>query len=217
MKPKKTKTGLCPEGVDLLLPWYLNRTLEKEEREAVKKHLRSCSICQKELTAIKREQEIYESASEEIPVPQTFPHLAAAIEKRERTIWQRIAPLIPRPQPTVATALIVAQLLIIIGLLGLLTLNPWGAGEKIYYTLSGPQTIEGKGPQLTILFQEGIEEQTLREVILDINGTIVRGPTPMGVYTVELPPNITSEGLQGVISALRQKSDIIRFVETEGG
>jgi hypothetical protein len=216
MKPKKDTVGLCPEGVDLLLPWYLNRTLEKTEHEAVKTHLRSCSICQEELAAIKREQKGYQAIAEKVPVPQTFPHLMEEIEKRERTIWQRIASLIPQPHPTLAVALIATQFIVIAGLIGLLALNPWGAGEKFYRTLSGPQAIEGKGPRLSILFQDGVQEKTAREVILSINGTIVGGPTPMGIYTVELQSDLSPEELQGVISSLRQKRDAIRFVEVEG-
>lgn len=216
MKPNKDTAGRCPEGMDLLLPWYLNQTLEKTEHEAVKKHLRSCPICQEELAAIKREQKGYQAIAEEVSVPQTFPHLMAEIEKRKRTIWQRIASFIPRPQPALAAALIATQFIVIAGLVGLLALNPWGAGERFYRTLSGPQTVEGTGPRLSILFQDGIQEKTAREVILEINGTIVRGPSPMGVYTVELRSEMNPEELQGVISALRQKRDIIRFVEVEG-
>jgi hypothetical protein len=39
----------------------------------------------------------------------------------------------------------------------------------------------------------------------------------MGVYTVELTAETSPGELQGVISSLRQKNDIIRFVEVEGG
>lgn len=216
MKSKKSKAGLCPEGIDLILPWYLNDTLEKEEKETVKKHLRSCSICQEELAAIKSEQELYEATAEEVSVPQTFPHLMAEIEKQERTIWQQMASLIPRPQPALAAAFIATQFIVIVGLIGILALNPWGAGEKIYRTLSGPEAIEGKGPRLSILFQDGVQEETVREIILGINGTIVRGPSPMGVYTVELRSEMSQESLQEVLSSLRLKRDIIRFVEVEG-
>jgi hypothetical protein len=216
MKPKKEKAGLCPKGVDLLLPWYLSGTLEKAEKETVKKHLRSCAICQEELAAIKREQESYKAAAEEIPVPQTFPHLIAEIEQGEKTVWQRITTFIPKPQSALAAALIAAQFIVIAGLVGLLTLNPWGAGEKFYRTLSGPTAIEGKGPRISILFQDGVQEKTAREVILGINGSIVRGPSPMGIYTVELRAEMNPEELQGVISSLRQQRDIIRFVEVQG-
>lgn len=217
MKPKKAKAGRCPEGMDLLLPWYLNRTLEKTEHETVKKHLRTCSVCKDEFAAIKREQKLYQATAEEIPVPQTFPHLMAAIEKREQgSVWQRIASFIPRPQPALAVALIATQFIVIAGLIGLLTFNPGGVGETIYRTLSGPTSIEEKGPRLSILFQDGVQEKTAREVILDINGTIVRGPSPMGVYTVELQSDMTPEELQGVIASLRQKRNVIRFVEVQG-
>jgi len=217
MKPKKDKAGLCPEGMDLLLPWYLNQTLGQGEKETVKKHLRSCSICKEKFEEIKREQKLYQSTAEEIPVPQTFPHLMAAIEKREQgNVWKRIASLIPRPQPVLAAAIIVTQFIVIAGLVGLLTLNPWGAGERFYRTLSGPTSIEGKGPRLSILFQDGVQEKIAREAILGINGTIVRGPSPMGIYTVELRSDINPEEIQGIISALRQKRDVIRFVEVQG-
>jgi hypothetical protein len=216
MKPKKSKEGLCPEGMDILLPWYLSQTLEKGEREAVTKHLRDCPICQRELEVIKGEAEAYRSLTEEVPVPQTFPHLMAEIEKQERTIWQQMASFIPRPQPTLAVALIATQFIVIAGLVGILALNPWGAGEKIYHTLSGPQAIESKGPRLTVLFQDGVLEQSIRELILEINGTIVRGPTSLGVYTVELRSEMSPEELQRVISSLRQQQDVIRFVEVQG-
>lgn len=218
MKPKEGKEGLCPERMDLLLPWYLNHTLEKGEEEAVKKHLLTCPICQRELEAIKEERELYQSLAEEVPIPQTFPLLMAEIEKREREgIWQRIASFIPRPQPAFATAVIVTQFVVIAALLGLLAVNPWGAGERFYRTLSGPTIIESKGPRLTILFQNGVQEKTMREVILGISGTIVRGPTPMGIYTVELRSEMNPEELQRLVYSLRQKGDIIRFVEVEGG
>jgi hypothetical protein len=217
MKQKKDKVGLCPEGMDLLLPWYLNRTLEKGEKEGVKRHLRNCPICRQELERIKKEQELYQSTAEEILIPQTFPHVLTEIEKRQQgRIWQRIASVIPRPQPALVATLIVAQFLVIIGLVTIHALNPWGAGERIYRTLSGPISVEGKGPRISILFQDRVQEKTAREIILKINGTIVRGPTPLGIYTVELRSERNPEELQEVISSLRQQKDIIRFVEAEG-
>lgn len=217
MKQKKDKAGLCPEGMDLLLPWYLNHTLEKGEEKKIKRHLLRCPICQQELKVITRETELYQSTAHEIPIPQTFPHLLTEIEKREQGgIWQRIASLMPRPQPTLAATLIVAQFLVIIGLITLLALNPWGAGEQLYRTLSGSSLVEGKGPRISILFQDGVQEKTAREVILEIDGTIVNGPTPMGLYTVGLRSQMSPEELQHVIASLRQKKDTIRFVEVGG-
>src|SRR4030042_2099988 len=110
MKQEQENHGQCPEGMDLLLPWHLNHTLEKGEEKKIKIHLLNCPICQQELERIKGEQGLYQSAAEEIPIPQTFPHLIAEIEKREQGgIWQRITSLIPRPLPPLAATLIAAQ------------------------------------------------------------------------------------------------------------
>jgi hypothetical protein len=217
MKRKQGKGGLCPKGMDLLLPWHLNHTLEKGEEKKIKRHLQSCPICQQELKQIRQEQGLYQSAAEEIPIPQTFPHVISNIEEREgEGIWQRIASVIPRPQSALAATLIIAQFLVIIGLVALLALNPWGAGERIYRTLSGPSLVAGKGPRISILFQDRVQEKSVREVILEIDGTIVNGPTPLGIYTVELKSQMTPEGLQSVITSLRQRKDTIRFVEVKG-
>jgi hypothetical protein len=217
MKRKKGQLGLCPEGKDLLLPWHLNHTLEKAEEEKIKKHLKSCSLCRQELERIKQEQEFYQSAAEEIRIPNTFPHVISALEQKEAEgIWHQIASFIFKPQPVFATTLIIAQSLIIIGLVALLATNPWGAGEKIYRTLSGPSIVEGKGPLLTILFQDRVQEKDMREVILDIQATIVNGPTALGIYTVELRSEMRPEERQYLIASLRQKKDIIRFVEVGG-
>jgi uncharacterized protein YbaR (Trm112 family) len=217
MKRKQGTGGLCPEGMDLLLPWHLNHTLEKEEERKIKRHLLSCPICRQELKQIKQEQRLYQSAAEEIPIPQTFPHVISTIEeKKGEGIWQRITSLIPRPRPALVATLIIAQFLVIIGLVALLAFNPWNAGERFYRTLSGPSLVEGKGPRISILFQDGVKEKSMREVILGIDGTIVSGPTALGIYTVELRSQMSTKELQHVIASLRQRKDTIRFVEVKG-
>lgn len=214
MKKRAHNKGLCSEGVDLLIPWYITNTLPEGEREAVSRHLQSCTICQGELEKTKKEKELYSSLADEVTIPQTFPRLLEEIEKRKVKIWGKLARLLPRP--TFVWGLILAQACVLIALVSLLAFNPWGTGERLYRTLSGPTMFQGRGPQLAILFQEGVKEGAIREVILEIKGTIVRGPTPLGVYTVELPTGINEEELQKIISSLRQKRDVIKFVEVQG-
>lgn len=218
MKQEEDQEGMCPEGVDLLLPWYLNHTLEEKEEEEVRKHVLSCSICQQELEAIEKEKELYQSLAEEVTVPQTFPQLMAQIERGNRRLWQRIISFVHLPQrrPAFATALIAVQAFMIVAFLYLLVINPWGAGERFYRTLSGPIVTEERGPKLVIRFREGVSENTMRQVILEVDGTIVSGPTAMGLYAVELRSDIDPEELRRVVSFLRQKIDVIRFVEVEG-
>lgn len=218
LRTKEGKEGLCHAGIDLLLPWYLNHTLEKGEQEEVAKHLPGCAICQRELEVLSKEKKLYQSLAEEIFVPKTFPQLMAKIEGSKETLWQRIISVIPipLPRPTFATVLIALQSCIIVGLIVFLAINPWRAGERAYRTLSGPTVIEEKGPRLVILFQEGVLEKIMRGVILEIDGSIVSGPSSIGLYIVELRSKIDPEELHHALSLLQQKKDVIRFVELEG-
>jgi hypothetical protein len=221
MKPKKSIEGLCPEGMDLVLPWYVNGTLEEDERKNVERHLLECPVCRQELDAIRNEREKYHHAvAEDMAIPRTFPKLIAKIEKEEkRGVWQRFSSFIPSPRlrPAFGTALIAIQFLVILCLIGIFAMNPWGTGERLYRTLSGPVTSVGKGPRLTILFQEGAREKTIRDLLLEMNGTIVSGPTPMGVYTVELKPDVKPEEIQKIVTDLSERKDIIRFIGRESG
>ncbi|MEI7997099.1 MAG: hypothetical protein WCH01_19575, partial [Methylococcaceae bacterium] len=38
----------------LLLPWYLNKSLEQDELQQVESHLRNCIVCHRELVALRK-------------------------------------------------------------------------------------------------------------------------------------------------------------------
>jgi hypothetical protein len=220
MKLKKSVEGLCPKGMDLILPWYVNNTLEKDEKKNVEDHLLECPVCRQELDAIRNERDkYYNTVAEDMAIPRTFPKLIAEIEKEEEGRWKRFTAFIPSPRfrPALATALIAIQFFVIISLIGIFAMNPWGTGESLYRTLSGPVMFVQKGPRLTILFHEGVQEKSIRELLLEINGNIVSGPTPMGIYTVELKPDVKPEEIQKIVTDLLERKDIIRFIERESG
>ncbi|RLA94386.1 MAG: hypothetical protein DRG69_05380 [Deltaproteobacteria bacterium] len=211
--------GRCPEGMDLLLPWYVNGTLDEVEEESLREHIAHCVICQRELQAVQHERGLYRSVMEEVPVPSTFSRLLSEIKMAERDgFWRKVLSLLEGPLewPRPALVLLAVQAVLIVALVAVLSLNPWGVGEGLYRTLSGPQQVAFEGPRLQILFREDVPEQLIRETLLEIGGTIVRGPTPMGVYTIELPPGTSRQELQRILSTLRRK-EFVRFVGVEGG
>jgi len=215
----KAKGEDC-QGVDLLLPWYVSGSLSEEEKERVKEHLKGCERCRRELELIRKERELYREIMDEIPAPATFPRLLAEIERAERgNLWQRFRSLIkaigdwPRP----ALVLAAVQALLILGLITTLSLNPWGMGNRVYRTLAGPEVISPRGPCLQVVFQEDATEGAIRELLLEIGGKIVAGPTPMGVYLIELPEGLDRQQIKGIVSSLREKKEIVKFVEMKEG
>lgn len=213
---KKHRKG-CPEGMDLLLPWYVNGSLGEEEAGRLEEHVKVCATCREELEAIRRERELYRAVTEEVVVPSTLSRLLPEL-KGEGGFWQRISSLVRSPLrwPRPALVLVVAEAVLIVALVAVLGFNPWGMGEGLYRTLSGPQGALSEGPRLQILFREDAPEQLIRETLLQIGGRIVGGPTPMGVYTVELPKETAKERLKEILSTLRKKA-FVRFVAVEGG
>jgi len=72
------------------------------------------------------------------------------------------------------------------------------------------------GARLTVAFHPNATEETIRQSVLDVHGTIVSGPSATGIYVLKLP---TSENdgaaTDAAIERLRSRSGIVRFVERQ--
>jgi hypothetical protein len=68
-----------------------------------------------------------------------------------------------------------------------------------------------------VRFNESITEAQLRQLLRDINGKIVDGPSSLGIYTVQVPiaPEKTAE-VERLMEALRSKQQWISYVEKVG-
>jgi hypothetical protein len=122
-----------------LLPWYLNNTLPKTERQHVEQHLVDCNTCQKELEELRQLRVAVRTAHTARPEPAAdlFQRVRARIETYEATQemerhvqaaeprwWEPMSAWLrslfaPRWAPALATGLIMVQLIVIAGLLGL--------------------------------------------------------------------------------------------------
>jgi hypothetical protein len=75
----------------------------------------------------------------------------------------------------------------------------------LYRTLSSePKPVSADRVPLRLVFAEDITERELRALLLPLGATIVQGPSPIGVYTVEIPlAEATSERLPPMLKRLR--------------
>jgi len=55
--------------IDLLLPWYVNGSLDEPERDRVRLHVQECHLCQQELPFLKLIQTEVASEREREPEP----------------------------------------------------------------------------------------------------------------------------------------------------
>jgi anti-sigma factor RsiW len=180
-----------------LLPWYVNATLKSEERLQLEAHLKECSDCAHELEqALELQQAV---RAEAVPEPSAFQFTRALArveeyeqEKASSRWWQAV--------PRFARLAMVAQLVMILALGGLL-MRPRGD-----FTTATPPSA---GARIVLGFQDGVTEQTVRQVVQEIRGNIVAGPSALGLYTIETPGE-DAEALGKTIQKLRQNQRVIR-------
>jgi anti-sigma factor RsiW len=196
-----------------LLPWYANGTLTREEAAEVEAHLATCPACQVELT---RCHEISTAVHVErqdawSPSPEHFRELLAqvdAVEAHEASNnsgWARWQPRLaswlketPRP---VRWAMAFQGVLVLV-LASALVWQTAPSPPELYETLSSEaEPVLAGRMQVRVIFAEDKTEKELRELLSRIEATIVQGPSPAGVYTVEVPQ--AGSALESVLKELR--------------
>ena len=215
-----------------LLPWYANATLSDTERREVSEHLAGCAPCRAELEEMTLLQQalVESSARPSVMAYKNTDKAMAQIdsfERARRPVPERSASWLSDlkdrvsdallgwcgPMPNFARAVVAAQFLLIVGLAGGLGYSLW---DREYGTLSGT-TQSAAGARLAVRFDESITEAQLRQVLREINGKIVDGPSSLGIYTVEvaIAREKTAE-LEKVIETLRNQPKLITYVEKAG-
>jgi anti-sigma factor RsiW len=212
-----------------LLPWYVNATLSEDERREADSHLASCASCRIELDELKVLQLAVEECADEIPAPsgsrlnQAMAEIDAFERGRQRSqlesgggiggLLERIGEvLLGWWGPLPAHAMVAAQFLLIVALAGGLGYSLWNKVE--FSTLSGTQVSPSEAVRIAVRFESSATETQIRTLLDEIKGTIVGGPSSLGIYVVQVPivPSNTAE-LEKVLASLRGKRQIVTYAE----
>ena len=190
------------EEIFELLPWYANGSLGELEAARVVSHLEDCEVCREELGRCNELGEAVAARCEPewSPGDENLQRVLARISEqeggkaswlerlRERLDWQGI------PQP--ARWALVAQVAAIAGLvlaLGISRTPPPAA----YETLSSGAPASGQRPRVQLVFAPDLSHADVRAIVTGVDGSIVSGPSPRGVYELALPDaEALAEGLE---------------------
>ncbi|MGH7258112.1 MAG: anti-sigma factor family protein [Nitrospiraceae bacterium] len=211
----------------MLLPWYVTGRLGDQEEQEVAEHLAGCVSCRLELdqlTAMRggliaayadqpgpspkvREQVMAETRQAESESDSSRQREAAPVTRQTGAIerWSR-GLFAPRWLPALAVTLIVGQL-------GLLLWTMTGRqtdrtnGESIMTRSISPSPI-----RLKVAFHETAPEHRIREALRALRGRIVDGPSPDGMYVIEITET-DSSGLSERMTIVERQPDVIRTIE----
>jgi hypothetical protein len=178
-----------------LLPWYVNGTLDDDERAAVEKHVRDCLPCRATLREQRRLATLVRrDVVADLSVEGNFERLLPRLDTKARAQKSFFAGF-RRAHYAAAAAALVA---IVAGALWTVSITP----ELDYATLTeGGQATR---PRLDVLFADGTTEPEMRALIRGVGGIIVDGPSDIGRYTIELDRSeIATEDFDRLITTLR--------------
>ena len=186
---------------DELLPWFLNGTLAKHERDWVEDYLRKHPEADKEL---RLGQMLRNRVREQSPVVSPDIGLDKLLHRiREERAFQRKPVKAPSlgeriagflgglkltPAFAVTAGLLVVQGAIIGGLVLELGKAEQSARQAEYRALSVLPGVAMSTPLLRVTFKPEASERDMRALLKTLDGTIINGPTQFGDYLVLVEP-----------------------------
>lgn len=178
-----------------LLPWHANGTLGREERERVERHLVTCDSCRDELALCREAGEaVWQTRDAHWePPPGHLDRLREKLPPAEPRAARPTGSWIDRMRDTWSVLpgrvrfALAAQSALVAGLAALLVAQLATPEPRLYQTLTAPApAAPTTGPRLLLAFEADTTEPELRALLSAVNGSIVQGPTALGVYTVAL-------------------------------
>ena len=225
----------CAHEASLLLPWYVNNTLSPEERLLVEQHLSQCLYCQDQLEMEKSihavtnstklqtrtsDQALFNRLLNDIEADDETADIRQFDTKKQKTfIRSRLTEFFSTPN--LLKALLSFQLISAV-LLAFVLVDRNTLDGIIYNTdptfrtlssESAPTSIDSA--RYKILFSKQAQEGEIRQLLQEIRGEIVSGPSINGVYSVDVKGaelakiNYSSKSL---LNYLRNNPSIV-FVE----
>jgi len=209
----------------MLLPWYVNKTLQGNEQICVEKHLKNCLLCKRELIALQKLSASVCQPDEITFVAHTsFSQLKKRIHAREQTVkakseiagvlsgycqWLANVNLINwvtgHSSIALATVLIFSLTLFIPYFLS----TKQKLGNE-FHTLSSTNVLIAKENEIRVVFSNNITPQQITQILSAVQARIIASPSPRGVYTVRVEKEkITPEGIKETVALLRKNTHVI--------
>jgi anti-sigma factor RsiW len=225
MKFRKTSSFMTHEQAWILLPWYVNGTLDADERRLVEQHLQGCGVCRKEQSEIlKQSAYCRQTAIPELSAQASFNRLMQRIESEStgsrgknasprgmpefyRQLMQSLSVLLP-PKPAAAA---LAVMLLAVPAVILLMPGISQAPDTEYRTLSSSRGLESSVTDtIHVIFAESVDRKERLRILASIHGAAIAEPNARGVYLIQIAPLQGSKpDIAQAIAALRREAGVL--------
>ena len=223
------------DDVSLLLPWYVNGSLNSSQQTLIEEHVRNCMVCRRELMSERRTLDAFRN---ENPLDQSvhagFERLHSRIvacspapRRKYRSVavdltWDRVLDTVRSfTGARLRLALFAAPLAVIAIAFGLarfpLEQPPGSSGYGYtgaaaatdgYRTLSSPVAGAANLNDVSVIFTTGTSIKAIQGLLESLPAEIVDGPNSADVYTVRLLDISGENERQATILGLRGRQEV---------
>ena len=211
------------EDTFLLLPWYVNGTLEPDERAHVEEHVNKCPICQQEIMLLMRVEKtigsVQTNGQEKLVLnPQTgLDALLQRIEQSESRntrnpgfigrIKDYVAGLSLHPFERYgwAAALPVVALVLVTAIL---VWPQMPSHEPAYQTLTGQTPPAQDALRLRVIFADTTTDSDAQSVLDQMDERIVVNRSADGSYMLEVPANTGAGTITALLHTLKSNDKV---------
>jgi anti-sigma factor RsiW len=182
---------------DALLPWFVNGTLDADERTLVEQHLTECARCRDEVEWLRELHAACaageastdgSSAFHKLRVKLETPRERFPVQGKARGAWRFTRPW--------THWVIGAQLALIAGLSVSWLQSDDHAGR--YGTLGAPSVASQASGSVVVVFDPKASEAELRRVLRSVEARVVDGPTRSNAYVLEVPAAHREEAMRSL-------------------
>ena len=207
------------QQVQMLLPWYMNGTLDAGEIVTVESHLAECAACRQDLVECADYRETLATDPGQPDVESGWAAMRSRIERTpalKSAVAAEHANVVPlhgswlkRSVPVRwALAAQAAAAVLIVGAGRLMT--PIAAPEPLYHALgSAPQAAPGN---VVVIFRPDTIEQDLRGAVVTSGAELVGGPTASDAYVLR----IASTKRDTALARLRANTHVVLAEPIDG-
>ena len=197
---------------DVLLPWFVNGTLEDDELAFVQQHLSECTRCQREVEWLRELRAACAEGEAAGGAPTVFGKLRRQLDeprapRREestmRGSWERA--------PRWSRWAMAVELAAIVGLA--VALLPGADAPALYRTLGARNSVAQPMGALVVVFHPTTTEAELRRILRRAEARVVDGPTQANAYVLE----VGAERRKQTLQALRAEPAVTLVEQLDSG
>jgi anti-sigma factor RsiW len=227
MKPIDDNPTATHDAVFMLLPWYVNKTLQSTELTTVERHLNACPDCKREFVNLQQlSVAVNQSSAFTANSPASFSRLKQRLQATAKQPQTPSVATIIRPakwrdpakgysslaRPTLALAAAGMLLAVVLSRVG--DVNQILGND--YQTLSDTKTVTNSSNDIRIIFKENTSQHAIEQILNSMQGYIINGPNEQSLYTIGFKKSIDTQHAFDNLSLLRRNPQVV-FAEPGHG